>query len=193
MQPHYTPTSPKIERVCQECGEPFYVEPWKLRYNACLYCSRACAYKHRTTPREVRFWRFVHKTDTCWVWTGGKHRFGYGKIDGLDAHRVSWEIHNGPVPSGMYVCHHCDNPACIRPDHLFLGTQTDNMRDMSRKGRGARGETTPGAKMTAEKVRQLRERYAQGDISMKAVGEMFGIKPHAVWAIIHRKTWQHVE
>src|SRR5229473_531412 len=93
-------------------------------------------------PLVERFWSKVRKSDGCWEWIAGKHRFGYGIIrDGgrgsrmRTAHRISWEFHNGSIPAGLWVLHRCDNPQCINPDHLFLGTQFDNMTDAARKGR----------------------------------------------------------
>lgn len=103
----------------------------------------------RDTLQE-RFWRKVHKTDGCWEWTGSRDRKGYGKIAKggaptipLLAHRVSWAIHHGD-PGDLCVLHRCDNPPCVRPDHLFLGTIADNNRDMTQKGR--HGDT--GANVT---------------------------------------------
>jgi hypothetical protein len=92
-------------------------------------------------PPEQRFWKYVVKTSGCWTWSGCVNEHGYGIIGGENsrdnvlAHRLSWMIHFGPIPDGLFVCHRCDNPPCVRPDHLFVGTNTDNIRDASAKGR----------------------------------------------------------
>lgn len=99
----------------------------------------------------TRFWRHVIKSadsNGCWTWDGAKHQpFGYGMFGTtrrktVGAHRFSYEVHFGPIPEGLQVCHRCDNPPCVRPDHLFLGTQADNIHDMIRKGRGAKNRRT---------------------------------------------------
>jgi hypothetical protein len=96
--------------------------------------------KSQRTPEE-RFWSKVQKTETCWLWMGARHPHGgYGQFVGppikeLRAHRYSWVLAYGPIPDGLLVCHRCDNPPCVRPDHLFLGTHLDNALDMMAKGR----------------------------------------------------------
>lgn len=100
---------------------------------------------HEAITIEERFWLRVMKTDTCWIWNGWSGNKNYGRMSIYDkgkmkniptlAHRVSWELHNGKIPHGIHVLHKCDNPPCVNPDHLFLGTHKDNMMDMSKKGR----------------------------------------------------------
>lgn len=101
-------------------------------------------YKINFSKTLKRFWGKVRKTDTCWIWTGartskkGKSRYGNISFQGKRwlAHRFSWMIHNGKINKNMCVLHHCDNPPCINPDHLFLGTIADNNHDAIKKGRG---------------------------------------------------------
>ena len=135
-------------------------------------------YTRRVAPIIDRYWKQVKRKRGCWNWAGTKHTDGYGTIhvrrrtEGthivLYAHRVSWEIHYGPIPKGLFVLHKCDNPPCSNPKHLFLGTNLDNMRDCSRKGRqNGIAKSLPGvkngnAKLTWEGVRDIRSSNESG-------------------------------
>lgn len=135
----------------------------------------------------------------CWLWTGCTNKHGRPFI-GLGsatqgsalAYRVSWLLHRGPIPEGMAVCHHCDNPSCVNPDHLFLGSQAENLRDMRQKAR-QRSVRQPGAalfvrKLTAEDVRDIRA----SDAPSREICERYGVTSAAIVAVRARKTWRHV-
>jgi hypothetical protein len=111
--------------------------------------------------RGERFWSKVQKTDGCWSWMANRTIDGYGVLRLGDknqrVHRIMWELTYGPIPVGLNVLHHCDNPGCVNPEHLFLGSQKDNGEDMSRKGRAPRGERQGGHKLTEAHVRKIRE------------------------------------
>jgi hypothetical protein len=157
-------------------------------------------------PLADRFWAKVNKTDGCWLWTAARQSKGYGVI-GISpgygkgyverAHRVSWELHYGPIPTGMWVLHKCDVPACVRPDHLFLGTQTENMADAAAKGRVVgiatshperirRGERHHWAKLTNAQIADLRQLRAEG-WKQQALADRFGISDGAVSLILSGK------
>lgn len=110
------------------------------------------------------------------------------------AHRVSWMLANGPIPAGMVVCHRCDNPPCVNPDHLFLGTQIDNMRDRSKKGRGnhRKGSRHGRAKLTEQDVRVIRSRYATGDWKQSDLAAEYGVSQPLIGHIVRRVTWRHI-
>lgn len=134
-------TKPKVQRECRHCGKVFYVQPHMAKNGRSIYCSPTCRNVGRKwTPPEERFHsRYSVDESGCWIWQGATTNAGYGKIAVhgtlILSHRFSWELHHGPIPEGLYVCHHCDNPQCVNPDHLFVGTAQDNVNDMMAKGR----------------------------------------------------------
>lgn len=147
--------------------------------------------------RKVRdFWSFVNKTEGCWEWTGGT-KDGYGDYrDNVRAHRWSWAEANGPIPDGLVVCHRCDNRLCVRPDHLFLGTLADNVRDRVEKNRSARGERVNTAKLSAEQAADIRARAVKGTPpkstpnSYAALAREYGVSISAIIAIATGKSWK---
>lgn len=118
----------------------------------------------------------------------GRGRRGEGNTY---AHIVAWEIVNGPVPEGMYVCHACDNPPCVNPRHLFLGTPADNMRDKVQKGRNLMGENAPWAKLTEGDVKLIRHLAKEGT-PQREIGLRFGVSRSLVGMIVQGKRWPHV-
>jgi hypothetical protein len=154
-----------------------------------------------------RFFSHVMKTDTCWLWTASVNTFGYGQMApprrGLKperAHRISWMIHYGDIAANLFVCHKCDVPRCVNPEHLFLGTAKDNSGDMMRKSRGvfqrhpekiARGERQHLSKMTIEKVLKLRRLWGAGATD-RDLAKIFSLSESAVRAIALRETWTHI-
>jgi hypothetical protein len=152
---------------------------------------------------EERLWSKVTRGDGCWLWTGYRNRDGYGSINlgsganvMLLTHRVSWTLAHGEIPTGQYVCHHCDTPACVRPDHLFLGDQSANMKDGVAKGRvhlpAQDGSNNPQAKLTEAQVLAIRERYAAGGILHRELAPEFGVSVPTIAGIVRGEYWPHV-
>lgn len=144
------------------------------------------------------FWERVSKGDGCWQWSRGKNRNGYGVVRGksrqLKSHRVAYELSVGPIPDGMCVLHRCDNPACCRPDHLFLGTVDDNNKDKKSKGRGKvnKGERNGMSRLTDSDVLAIRERYAAGGIFHSQLAAEYGVTSSLICNIIKGRRWSHV-
>lgn len=155
---------------------------------------------HKWMTMQARFWANVKKTPTCWLWTGTRTsaKISYGLMKGggkrTVTHRISYELHKGPIPPGLNVCHHCDNGLCVNPDHLFAGTQKENMEDCSRKGRASRHRT----KLTDEQVAEIRRRYKKSDLKDGggAISREMGVSNYAIILIAkgeRRKNKHHVE
>lgn len=182
---------------------------------------------HRYQSLDQRFWQSVDQSGDCWLWTAGVDKDGYGRIRVNGAqqrtHQVSYVLHYGPIPDGMWVLHRCDNPRCVRPDHLFLGTSQDNVADRTTKGRsatgdrnasrlypdrrprGARhhwrtkpetrmhGERNGRAKLTADDVRQIRVLWATGQHTKVALAAQFGVTDVLIGKIVNRQVWQNLD
>lgn len=152
----------------------------------------------------TRFWKKVKKgsPSECWIWTASLNFYGYGQISRkrsvpIRANIASWILNRGPVPKGMCVCHHCDNPACVNPDHLFIGTHQDNVDDKMRKGRYFKGpplngEINPASKLVDEDVFKIRKMYALGNTTQRKIAKIFNVSQSAIWRVVTRENWTHV-
>jgi hypothetical protein len=166
----------------------------------------------KSTP-ETRFLRLVNKTSTCWLWKGTKSPSGYGcfsfNVKRVRAHRWSYEHFIGPIPAEMVVCHSCDVRNCVNPEHLWIGTRTDNHRDMCRKrrhaghvrGRGSksidelknyrRGSNHGRSRITEDDVLAIRDKLEKGS-TLTSLAKSYGIHITSIFLIKHRKTWSHI-
>jgi hypothetical protein len=157
---------------------------------------------YQYTSKDVnRFWSRVAITadnKKCWEWTGCKDRDKYGVISlkqgkvwrNSFCHRVSWELSKGEIPDGLLVLHTCDNPSCVNPNHLFVGTNKDNIDDRSKKGRQAKGEKNGNRKLTQAEVEYIRNCYAQGGVLQRELAAQFGVHQTQISMVILKKVWK---
>lgn len=147
-----------------------------------------------------RFWnKFTRPKVGCWEWFAAKDHFGYGQIGRygrrnlIRAHRLSWLLFNGPIPDSLCVLHRCDNPSCVNPNHLFLGTKKDNAIDKAKKGRSysPRGETNGRAILNEKKVKSIRKFHKNG-ILCKDLSLMFNTPVSTIYKVVYRVTWKHI-
>lgn len=202
-------------KTCTKCGRnlprsQFYVHsssPDRLQY-ACKECSRAAARVYRAYraanpgPRKTtqqRFWEKVERRgiDDCWFWQASIVGSGYGyfRAEGrmVYAHRYAYELRHGFIPEGLYILHHCDQPGCVNPKHLYAGTLADNTRDMLDRKRGrpgsSPGEKNASAKLTWAQVKEIRKRHRSGE-SRQDLADEFGVSPLTIWEIATGRTWK---
>lgn len=160
---------------CRYCGDLFMLPKCRvIKLGMGLVCKRCCG-----ASVAEKFWRRVDKSGNCWLWMGSRHPqgHGYASFEGRVqyAHRVSWQLTNGPIPDGLFVCHHCDNPPCVNPAHLFLGTASDNNWDRARKGRS--GIT---GKLSDDDIKEIRLLLSRRELSQREIGILFGVSRSAI-------------
>ncbi len=218
-------TAPILTKRCEYCDGRFYnrrpsgrtIEPYK--WATTRFCSpehKQAFQKGKSIPwlnlikedPEERFWRFVDKISNengrgCWVWTGRKSKKGYGEfeLNGQKrlAHRVSWELANGPIPEGSgfhgtEIRHTCDTPQCVRPEHLITGTHLQNMQDREERGRrvAPTGSAHGMAKITELQAIAIKAMWAAGGRGGAEIGALFGVSASTVSLIVNEKNWTHI-
>jgi len=178
----------KARLTCPRCGIEFEVPEYHRDRH--VYCSKACR-----GDLKARFEEKVTKVPEggCWIWEGASPGGrGYGQIrvgdSQIAAHRLAYEQAYEPIPDGMYVCHTCDNPSCVNPEHLFLGTHQDNMDDMTKKDRKPKGEFSKAHKLTDEEVLEIRA----SSETQQELADRFGVSQRNISFIRNRKTWKHL-
>lgn len=148
-----------------------------------------------------RLWSKTSRSEAgCWEWQGNKFR-NYGRVNvwggKMWAHRLSWLLAHGSLPRHLNVLHKCDNPPCVRPDHLFIGTHSDNVADMVAKGRNScqdmRGEGNPRARLYEEDVRCARVQHTTNGVSSARIAASYGVTYQHAYKMLHGRSWRHVE
>lgn len=176
---------PIPQLTCAHCSTAF-TPPGRRTRPDHTFCSTMCARKSRTKTPAERFWKHVQKSDDCWSWIGSKSRDGYGTFSATPgkltmlAHRFSYQLHHGSLPD-IEICHTCDNPSCVRPDHLFAGTHLENMHDAVAKGRLGRGLSIA----IAREIRAL-----EGIVPRPEIANRYNISEGLVWFIVYNRIWK---
>lgn len=179
--------------ACLRCGKPTKEAKTK-------FCGTRCYHDQVSDDKRATFWDRVAKGPECWEWTGQKHYRGYGLVAIMRVkrytHRVAWALVHGPIPPGMFVMHLCDNPPCVRPDHLRLGTPQENSEDMRAKGRArgngvqvGQGRGVP--KLNPDQVREIRRRMAEGE-PRKVIAAAYGVSVATIKGIAAGRAWSRV-
>lgn len=180
--------------TCLVCNQPFTVDEYTFKARGAKYCSRECSNKRKGEDIALKFWSKVDRTGDCWTWSGYRDKDGYGVFTfgqkfRKRAHVFAMILTVGEIPSGMFVCHRCDNPPCCNPAHLFIGTPKDNVADMYAKGRAVVGNRI----LTPEQVVEIRSKHKPFIYTQKMLAAEYGVSLSAIEKIIARKQWRGVD
>ncbi len=189
-EPEQTHYNRVPEHVCFTCGDTFRGHRHSVSKRT--YCGADC-YRSGGPARFVsRFWGKVDKASSpsgCWLWTGNRDKRAYGRFSvsaakNAFAHRVAWEYVNGPIADGLCVCHRCDNPPCVNPAHLFLGTHAENLHDAERKGRLVFARHLN--KLTDEQKSDIRAMFVRGKVGeAKAFARRYGVSKQTIHRVVY--------
>ena len=171
------------------------------------FCSKECAFKGQSDPEKIfnsakKYYEnhiIKHSDDLCWEWIGRKNKKGYGEAtyhhNRIMAHRLSWIIHNGPIPDKKWILHKCDNPQCTNPVHLFLGDCLINNRDMKAKDRynSPKGSDCYKAKLTEEQVIKIKYLLLNKELNHSQIAKIFNVHSTTIYSIDKKKNWKHIE
>lgn len=190
----------QVTCTCQLCGKVFLTKNAETRRGGGKFCSRECYRQGACIPIGRQFLNAVGEpnADGCILWAGTLTADSYGRLGSTSqrrnvaAHRFAFELAYGPIPDRMGVRHLCDQPACVNPLHLAIGTQMDNMKDKVARNRQYKGEDCHLAKLTADQVREIRRRYAAGEATQVKLASEFDTCVPNISAIIARRSWKHV-
>ena len=182
----------RIELICEICNGSYELPPARARRSRS--CSRDCADAVRRLDAAEAFWAKVDRRgpDECWEWSGTRDADGYGRRKGGGVHRYSWTLANGRDPGELLVRHTCDNPPCVNPAHLILGTHEENMADKVRRKRVSRGEASGSAKLTEDQARSAIRRYMAGE-TLAVLSDDLDVAMSTLSKIIRGDSWAHLD
>ncbi len=173
------------------CQTPWYSREWCRRHYDCWRNHGDPAQKQPTTEERFNA-QYSKHFNGCWIWHGTKVTRGYGQISSNGkiwrAHRLSWALHKGNIPAGVLVLHKCDNPSCVNPEHLFLGSVQDNVDDRIKKGRSARGSNMGSSKLTEANVHAIRARLSHAETHV-SIAASFDVTESAISHIAAGHSW----
>ena len=185
--------------TCSLCNKKVMARGWcSTHYHAWNRYGDPLSIKNASGSPEdrLRFYGWTITESGCWEWNGSRNKSGYGVLNIenkiLRVHRLAYTTWVGPIPEGQVVRHKCDNPPCMNPEHLELGTQNDNLTDIQLRGHHSRGEDRYNSKLNARQVLDIRKRYSEGCITQKTLSLEYKVSVQTIAAIIQRRNWKHV-